>query len=188
MQHIKKRISLFQQLLCILLIAFITQVAFGSNNVFYDAKIGWKITVPINWRITNSSQSAGKTKRGSYILLWYEKNNLNKFVSSYAVFDSPTDMKTFKYLNEIGRQSYENSLTKKGISYRKPQITNWLIDGKYFRVWKYELNNVKENTKYSQKIYMGMIGNKMVSFSMIYTNENDHQIMEKALMKSRFLK
>ena len=171
-----------------------------SDNYFENEEVGWSFNFPSDWprpdldeisRLNQLGKSSLEETLKDTIpnvatdLLWLKKDKFNLFTSAYQKFDRSTGQsydESQKDLKEIIIDSYlQNGLV---IDY---QIGKIIIDGLKFNYLKTKV--YQPNSKIiiaTQIMYDRLIEEKILNFSITYSNEKNHKELLEIIETSKF--
>lgn len=171
-----------------------------ENNVYLNPGLGWEMTIPPGWtvntreeiaRIEGVGQDAIEKTYGEKIppchtpLIYLTRNDFNRFTSTVQLFDPKTDG-SYQANQETLFAVILGTFSDQGLNIRHKRSREVLggiqFEGLHITMYSPDGNRIILR----QIVYDALIGDRSLTLSLLYNNEQDKSVMLDAMKHSRF--
>ena len=172
-----------------------------KDQVYTSQEIGWQIRVPEGWDIITKSQNEKFSETGKKAmeetfdveiddsglkdLISFKKDDFNSFLSNSEPFKEEYSGE-WKENNRLVKQMIYETFESNKIHADSTATTTVRIDGLDFLCFGFKLYSPKGEVFLNQLIYSKLINGFLFTAIVNYNNEEDKNILQKALFDSQF--
>ena len=173
-----------------------------TENTYTSAEMGWTVTIPEGWTITEKSDVQERNEKGLKAaaavvgdidmsglknLIAFQKDKFNSFVSSSESFSPEKDGDWKTNNQDIKTAIYETYITK-GMKIDTTATTVETIDGRDFEAYGFTVYKPEGGVLIQQKIFSRWENGASFSVALNYNNNADGDVLLRTFRESKFVK
>ena len=174
-----------------------------DNSLFENKEIGWKMEIPVNWKVSSKEDSNKRVLEGFEIIesstgenyeksqfrniLSFEKDMFNTFSSTIEKFD--TDIHgNWEEVNSNLKKVMYDSYINQNIKVDSTATQTEIIDGIAFKTYQWTLYNENNQIALKQIMYSQLINGFDFGVNINFNNDSDRDLLLKYWRESKFSK
>lgn len=158
-------------------------VTASDATIFENQEVGWTIDIPISWTKEELKEEDNTPETKVLLMLFNSENNM--FIATAGNIGIGND-EAFEKSHLKNIETYFSGLKKRGLKWDHLTNSADTINGQYFVVYEFTVNNANGSYAMNQKIYAAYINGFDFMTTLFYTNEVAKATLIQMMDSSKF--